>query len=75
MNLIVDTCVWSQFLRRNTAPPDPISTELARLVRADVVRMLGPIRQELLSGAHPAERFEQLREWCDPECQSTLCWE
>jgi predicted nucleic acid-binding protein len=36
---------------------------LERLVRADVVQMLGPIRQELLSGAQPQERFGQLREY------------
>ncbi|HEY6166498.1 MAG TPA: PIN domain-containing protein, partial [Verrucomicrobiae bacterium] len=27
------------------------------------VQMLGPIRQELLSGAQPQERFEQLKEY------------
>ena len=61
MNIIIDTCVWSQFLRRNTPPSDRIRAEVARLVRADAVQMLGPIRQELLSGAHPDERFEQLK--------------
>ena len=63
MNVIVDTCVWSQFLRRNRAASDPVAAEVARLVRADVVQLLGPIRQELLSGAQPAERFEQLKEY------------
>jgi predicted nucleic acid-binding protein len=33
------------------------------LVRDDAVQMLGPIRQELLSGAQPSERFEQLKEY------------
>jgi predicted nucleic acid-binding protein len=37
--------------------------EVARLVRADVVQLLGPIRQELLSGARPDERFGQLRDY------------
>jgi predicted nucleic acid-binding protein len=59
----VDTCVWSRFLRRNRIPSDPVVAEVARLVRADVVQMLGPIRQELLSGAQPDERFEQLRDY------------
>ena len=63
MNVIVDTCVWSRFLRRNRPALDPVVGEVARLVRADAVRLLGPIRQELLSGAHPAERFEQLKEY------------
>jgi len=36
---------------------------VARLIRSDAVQLLGPIRQELLSGAQPDERFEQLREY------------
>jgi len=63
VNVIVDTCVWSQFLRRNRPKHDPIAQEVERLVRADAVQMLGPIRQELLSGAQPHERFEQLKEY------------
>jgi predicted nucleic acid-binding protein len=38
-----------------------VAREVVRLVKADVVEMLGPIRQELLSGAQPDERFEQAR--------------
>lgn len=63
MNVIIDTCVWSQFFRSNRSPTDPVVQEVARLVRADAVRLLGPIRQELLSGAQPSERFEQLKEY------------
>jgi predicted nucleic acid-binding protein len=37
--------------------------EVARLIRRDVVELLGPIRQELLSGAQPSERFEQLKQY------------
>ena len=63
MRVIVDTCVWSQFLRRNRTSSDLIAGEVARLVRADAVQLIGPIRQELLSGAEPSARFEQLREY------------
>ena len=63
MKVIVDTCVWSRFLRRNGRFGDPIAAEVARLVRRDAVQLLGPIRQELLSGAQPDERFEQLKEY------------
>jgi predicted nucleic acid-binding protein len=63
VNVIVDTCVWWQFLRRNRPSSDPVAGEVARLVRADTVQLLGPIRQELLSGAQPDERFEQLKEY------------
>ena len=63
MKVVVDTCVWSRFLRRNRPVSDLIAREVVRLVRRDAVQMLGPIRQELLSGAQPDERFEQLKEY------------
>jgi hypothetical protein len=61
MKVLVDTCVWTQFLRRNRPKTDPLAAEMVRLIRADAVQMLGPIRQELLSGAQPQERFTQLK--------------
>ena len=61
MNVIVNTWAWSQFLRRNRSRHDPTAGEVERLVRADAVQMLGPIRQELLSGVQPRERYEQLK--------------
>jgi predicted nucleic acid-binding protein len=36
---------------------------VARLIRADAAQLMGPIRQELLSGARPDYRFEQLKEY------------
>jgi len=63
VKVVVDTCVWSRFLRRNRSLAEPVVAEFARLVRADAIQMLGPIRQELLSGAYPSERFEQLRKY------------
>jgi predicted nucleic acid-binding protein len=63
MKVLVDTCVWSQFLRRNRPKNDPLAQELERLIRADAVTMLGPIRQELLSGAQAQDRFAQLKEY------------
>ena len=63
MRVIIDTCVWSRFLRRNRPSFDSIAEEVTRLVRADAVQLIGPIRQELLSGAQPDERFEQLKDY------------
>jgi predicted nucleic acid-binding protein len=63
VKVIVDTCTWSQFLRSNPPARDPVAEEVARLVRADAVQMIGPIRQELLSGAQPSHRFNQLKEY------------
>lgn len=63
MKVIIDTCVWSRFFRRDRPASDPVAEEVTRLVRADAVQLIGPIRQELLSGAQPSERFEQLKEY------------
>ena len=63
MKVIIDTCVWSRFLRRNRFGLDLVAEEVTSLVRVDAVQLLGPIRQELLSGAQPDERFKQLKEY------------
>jgi predicted nucleic acid-binding protein len=63
LKAIIDTCVWSQFLRRDPLGDDAVRREVAKLIRADSVQMLGAIRQELLSGARPPERFTQLKEY------------
>ena len=42
---------------------DPVAGEVRRLIRADGVQMLGCIRQELLSGVRPQDRFEPLRDY------------
>jgi predicted nucleic acid-binding protein len=61
VKVILDTCVWTRFLRVQRDPADPVCDEVRRLVRRDAVAMLGAIRQELLSGAQPQPRFEQLK--------------
>jgi len=61
MRVIIDTCVWTRFLRRGRPAEDPIAGEVRRLIRADAVQMLGCIRQELLSGVRPQDRFEPLK--------------
>jgi len=63
MTVVVDTCVWTRFLRRNRERHDPLCTEVKHLVQDDAVQRLGCIRQEILSGARPQSRFEQLKEY------------
>lgn len=61
MKVIVDTSVWSLALRRR-APAHEAVGELRRLVSQARVAMLGPIRQELLSGIREAAMFRRLRD-------------
>jgi predicted nucleic acid-binding protein len=65
MNVLVDTSVWSLALRRKTASLNAtekfIVAELSELVREGRARLIGLVRQELLSGIKTTEHFENLR--------------
>ena len=65
MNVLIDTSVFSLALRRKS---ETLSTnerllvaELSELIREGRARMIGLIRQELLSGIKTTEQYEKLR--------------
>lgn len=62
MNVVVDTSVWSLALRRRRSSGSAEVVELAELVREGRVALLGPVRQELLSGVSVARQYETLRQ-------------
>ncbi len=62
MKVLVDTSVWSLALRRRAKLADPVVEELRVLVDEGRVAIIGPIRQELLSGIRTPDAFAQLRE-------------
>jgi predicted nucleic acid-binding protein len=62
VNVVVDTSVWSLALRRARRIDDEVPRELAELIHEGRVVMIGPVRQELLSGIKSKPQFEQLRE-------------
>ena len=63
MKVLVDTSVWSLALRRRTRSQDTtIPDELTRLIHEYRVAMIGPIRQELLSGIRTPAQYEALRD-------------
>lgn len=61
MKIIVDTCVWSLALRRNSVGANPYIEELRNLIEEIRVQLIGPIRQELLSGIKSKKQFEILK--------------
>jgi predicted nucleic acid-binding protein len=62
MRVIVDTSIWSEAFRRKGRSVDaPAVRELNALIEDHRIVMLGPIRQELLSGVRSKEAFESLR--------------
>ena len=63
MKVIVDTCVWWLALRRkNVDENESFVIELKGLVKEVRVQLLGPIRQEILSGIPEIVQFKKLRE-------------
>lgn len=63
--VLVDISVWSLALRRKAHELGPeeaeIATELTELITAGRARLIGMVRQELLSGIKTPEQYEKLR--------------
>lgn len=65
MMVLVDTSIWSLALRRTRSQLSPTQTKqlhkLEEIVAEGRVRLLGPVRQELLSGIKFPEQFARLQ--------------
>jgi len=62
MKVLVDTSGWSLALRREQPVDDSCVRELSELIDEQRVVMVGPVRQELLSGIRVPAQFHRLRE-------------
>ena len=60
--VLVDTCIWSLALRNNAPKENAVAERLSRLIDDYQVRIIGPIRQELLSGYTDKNSFDRLRQ-------------
>lgn len=67
MPVLVDTNVWSLSLRRSKERRSEfdrrLTAILGELIRQDRARLIGPIRQELLSGIREPSHFNRLKEY------------
>jgi predicted nucleic acid-binding protein len=65
VNVLADTSVWSLALRRKAHHLNPVEraavAELTNLIREGRARIIGLVRQELLSGIKTSSQFEKLR--------------
>ena len=61
MRVLIDTSVWSSALRRNQPADSPVVTELIELIREVRGQLIGPVRQELLSGIKNQVQYQKLR--------------
>ena len=63
--VLVDTTIWSLALRRDDARLSEAErikkTTLHELIRYHNAQIIGPIRQEILSGVRHAEQFSRIR--------------
>ena len=63
MKVLVDTCIWSLALRRDQNDKDSLVFTLRELINDVRVQLIGPIRQEILSGIKSKNQFEQLKSY------------
>lgn len=66
MLILVDTPIWSLALRRSSADLNPreqrLTAALRELIRDGRAQLVGPVRQELLSGLRREAAFRKLRD-------------
>jgi predicted nucleic acid-binding protein len=66
MLVLVDTPIWSLALRRASADLNPreqrLTMALRELIRDGRAQLVGPVRQELLSGVRHEASFRKLRD-------------
>ena len=61
MKVIVDTSIWSLAFRRKQ-PDQKINQSLSELIQDQRLIMIGPIKQEVLSGYSDIKKFNLLKE-------------
>ena len=59
---LVDTNIWSAFFRRKNDEDATLKKIMFELVESGSIKIIGPIRQEILSGIRSKEKFELLRQ-------------
>lgn len=60
MRVLIDTSIWSLALRRAEHVQNPETLELRRLITTHLAEIIGPIRQEVLSGVRDRSQFDRL---------------
>jgi predicted nucleic acid-binding protein len=70
VKVLVDTPIWSFAFRRSSDAENscskPVVEELIELIREDRAILIGPVRQEVLSGISNQKQFDLLKEKLKP---------
>jgi predicted nucleic acid-binding protein len=62
MRVLPDTPIWSAAFRRGDGVAGSYRQEMLMLVNQGLVEIIGPIRQEILSGIRERSKFEAVRD-------------
>ena len=62
MRVLPDTPIWSAAFRRGEEVGGSYRDEMSKLVNQGLVEIIGPIRQEILSGIRDRPKFEVVRD-------------
>ena len=60
--VLVDTCMQSLALRGKSPRDISVSEELTKLIYAEKAKIIGPIRQEVLSGYSDIKQYNKLKD-------------
>lgn len=61
--VLVDTNIWSTFFRRNKPEDEKLRVNLEMLMRENRIVIIGPIRQEILTGIKDPGKYLLLKEY------------
>ena len=64
--VLIDTCMWSLALRGKKTREILVAKQIAELIDENRAKLIGPIRQEVLSGYSDKSHFETLRKKLQP---------
>lgn len=59
--VLIDTCMWSLALRGKKPKEIEVGQQITQLIDENRAKIIGPIRQEVLSGYSDKARYEKLR--------------
>jgi len=60
--VLIDTCIWSLALRGKTPHNILVSEELTKLIYTEKAKIIGSIRQEVLSGYSDIKQYNTLKD-------------
>ena len=60
--VLVDTCIWSLALSGKSPRDILVAEELTKLIYAEKAKIIGPIRQEVLSGYSDIKQYNKLKD-------------